>query len=121
MTTKQIGQLVYQKRKAGGLSMREASAQLGLCIDTISRLERAMHTPDVTSLAKLSAWLGLPVSHLMSEAAELAVVKSDEPLPVVVERILKQDCNLSPEAAESLSKIFRVSYQEAVKLSAQRQ
>lgn len=111
--------LIKNKRKRDGLGVNEAARACGVYGSTISRIERLElpNLPDGKTLVKLAKWLETPLSQLLGEdrpakaTAKLPEVSPPETLEVQ----LRADKNLSVEAAEALSKMFKVLYDQAVK------
>ena len=78
--------------------------------------------PDSATLARLAAWLGIPLERLMrgslvetGEAATTAYVEPviyypTESMPSIVEAHLRADRNLKPDMAKALAELFRVAY-----------
>ncbi len=109
--------LLQSKRRERDISLRAAALEIGLSPSTLSRLERAAATslPDAETLTKLAAWLEIPMSALLSEASDGA--KQNYPQLSTPEHVsvhLRADKRLSPQTAQSLSRMFQLLYDEFV-------
>jgi transcriptional regulator with XRE-family HTH domain len=113
---KELGRLIHIKRTAEGLTLEQASEKSRVSAPTLSRLERyhKMKTspsiiPDTSTLAALAAWLKVPVELLMDSKLQTA---DQVAMPELVALHLRADRNLDPEAAERLSDMFRLAYEQ---------
>ena len=86
---------------------------------TLSRIENGTGKPDADNIARLTAWLDMPVERVMSgrkteEGTDNSAVVyfPHEATPDIVEAHLRADRNLTPETAKALSELFRVAYQQ---------
>ena len=65
----QLAERIIEKRKREGLGVREAAEQCGgISYSTLNRLERGTAKPDVETLTRLLAWLGISPSSLFMGA-----------------------------------------------------
>jgi transcriptional regulator with XRE-family HTH domain len=74
-----LGRHLKATREKQGLSLRALSAECGLSINAISRIERGESSPTVASLARLAEALGLPMAALFedTQAPSAAVVRRE--------------------------------------------
>lgn len=115
-----LGRLIQEKRKSEGLTLVAAAKQSKVSAPTLSRLEcqykdgGKIMTPDTHTLTALTQWLGVSVEQM------LTIDKPQEmPMytPEIVKAHLRADRNLNSEAAEALSEMFRLAYDQFSKTS----
>jgi transcriptional regulator with XRE-family HTH domain len=108
-----LGDRVRAKRRSKKLSIREAAEEVGVSAPTISRVERG-HLPERENLLRLARWAGVridPVLHENARRARNVVVHGPDASTVeAVELHLRADKNLSRDAAEALTEMFRLAY-----------
>lgn len=93
-------------RRARKLNWKQVSGESGVSASTLTRMAQGKR-PDVDGLAALTAWSGLMADDfLRSEADE----QQAEPLAKIT-TYLRSDKNLSPEVADALDEIIRVTYE----------
>jgi transcriptional regulator with XRE-family HTH domain len=119
VNTVELGRAIRRKREEHGLSLRDVADETGVSASTLSRIENGTGKPDADNIARLTAWLDMPVERVMSarkseDGTEGAPVVyfPHEATPDIVEAHLRADRNLSPETAKALSELFRVAYQQ---------
>ena len=116
VNTVELGRAIRRKREETGLSLRDVADETGVSASTLSRIENGTGKPDADNIARLTAWLNVPVERIMSgrdteSDEERAVVYfPQESTPEIVEAHLRADRNLTPETAKALSELFRVAY-----------
>ena len=116
VNTVELGRAIRRKREELGLSLRDVADETGVSASTLSRIENGTGKPDADNIARLTAWLNVPVERIMSgrdteSNEERAVVYfPQESTPEIVEAHLRADRNLTPETAKALSELFRVAY-----------
>ncbi len=121
----ELGEYVKRKREDEKLSLRDVAQKINVSASTLSRIENGIGTPDSATLARLAAWLGIPLERLMrgslmesvvgrspEEVAEPVIYFPTEPTPNIVEAHLRADRNLKPEMAKALAELFRVAYSQ---------
>jgi transcriptional regulator with XRE-family HTH domain len=113
----ELGEYLKRKREEEKLSIRQVASVTQISPSTLSRIENGACVPDSATLARLSAWLGIPVDRLMKgsllsndEMVEPVIYYPTESTPDVVEAHLRADPNLKPETAKALAELFRVAY-----------
>ena len=117
VNTVELGRAIRRKREEAGLSLRDVANETQVSASTLSRIENGTGKPDADNIARLTAWLDVPMERIMSgrnmeggDAAEAVVYFPQEPTPSIVEAHLRADRNLTPETAKALSELFRVAY-----------
>lgn len=98
----QFGEVIRSHR--GRRSMRQAAAEAGVSLSTISRVE-AGSVPDLASFTALCAWAGVPPSRFFTPIAE----RQDTHIEVAIAH-LKADPRLAPEHAGSIASVIRQMY-----------
>ena len=61
----ELGEYVKRKRQEDKLSLRQVATKINVSASTLSRIENGIGTPDSATLARLAAWLGIPLERLM--------------------------------------------------------
>lgn len=118
VNTEELGRAVRRKRNELHLSLRDVADETGVSASTLSRIENGTGKPDADNIARLTAWLDVPMERILSgrsaeEQQETAVVYyPHESTPEIVEAHLRADRNLSSETAAALSELFRVAYNQ---------
>jgi transcriptional regulator with XRE-family HTH domain len=115
LDTAELGRAVKRRREELSLSLRDVADVTGVSASTLSRIENGTGKPDSDNIARLSAWLDMPIDRLMtkkSEEVEPVIYYPHEATPEIVEAHLRADKNLSPETAQALSELFRVAYKQ---------
>ena len=116
VNTVELGRAIRRKREEAGLSLRDVADETSVSASTLSRIENGTGKPDADNIARLTAWLNVPVERIMSgremdgDEAQAVVYFPHESTPEIVEAHLRADRNLSPETAKALSELFRVAY-----------
>jgi transcriptional regulator with XRE-family HTH domain len=104
--TELLGDLIRRRRKADGLSLRDAADQMGVSAPTLQRVE-AGQPPNSANLIRITQWLQLPVDKVLRKgtnpASQLATVAQ-------IEVHLRADPNLSAEAAEAIADAVQKLY-----------
>ena len=118
VNTEELGRAVRRKRNELHLSLRDVADETGVSASTLSRIENGTGKPDADNIARLTAWLDVPMERILSgrsaeEQRDTAVVYyPHESTPEIVEAHLRADRNLSSETAAALSELFRVAYNQ---------
>ena len=118
VNTEELGRAVRRKRTELNLSLRDVADETGVSASTLSRIENGTGKPDADNIARLTAWLDVPMERILSgrsaeEQRETAVVYYPrESTPEIVEAHLRADRNLTSETAAALSELFRVAYNQ---------
>jgi transcriptional regulator with XRE-family HTH domain len=93
-------------RQARRLNWKQVAGESGVSASTLTRMAQGKR-PDVDGLAALCAWSGL-------DADDYVRTDEDRPQPeplAMISTYLRSDRNLSPEAAEALDQLIRVTYE----------
>ena len=72
MKKKTLGQMIAELRKEKGMTQLELANQLGLTDKAVSKWERDLSCPDISSLPALAEILGVTVDELMQTKTEAA-------------------------------------------------
>lgn len=116
VNTEELGRAVRRRREELGLSLRDVADKTSVSASTLSRIENGTGKPDADNIARLTAWLEVPVERILNarptqdESTQAVVYYPQEPVPEIVEAHLRADRNLTPETAAALSELFRVAY-----------
>ena len=116
VNTEELGRAVRRRREELGLSLRDVADKTSVSASTLSRIENGTGKPDADNIARLTAWLEVPVERILNtrstenESSQAVVYYPQEPVPEIVEAHLRADRNLTPETASALSELFRVAY-----------
>ena len=116
VNTEELGRAIRRKREDLGLSLRDVASKTSVSASTLSRIEIGTGKPDADNIARLTAWLEMPMERILSgrnpeaEESKAVVYYPEEPTPEIVEAHLRADKNLTPETAAALSELFRVAY-----------
>ena len=116
VNTGELGRAVKRRREEQGLSLRDVADQTGVSASTLSRIENGTGKPDAENIARLTAWLDMPLDRLMTKHTasnvEPVIYYPHEATPEIIQAHLRADRNLTPETANALSELFRVAYQQ---------
>jgi transcriptional regulator with XRE-family HTH domain len=116
VNTIELGRAIRRKREEQGLSLRDVADETEVSASTLSRIENGTGKPDADNIARLTAWLNVPMERIMGgrrqegDEAQPVVYFPQETTPEIVEAHLRADRNLSAETAKALSELFRVAY-----------
>ena len=113
--TAELGRVMRRRRDEQGLSLRDLASRTGVSASTLSRIENGSGMPDAENIARLTAWLEMPIERIMggneqAESASPVIYYPHESTPEIVEAHLRADRRLTPETAQALSELFRVAY-----------
>jgi transcriptional regulator with XRE-family HTH domain len=118
VNTEELGRAVKRRREELGLSLRDVADKTSVSASTLSRIENGTGKPDADNIARLTAWLEVPVERILSarpsqdDSTPAVIYYPQEPVPQIVEAHLRADRNLTPETASALSELFRVAYNQ---------
>jgi transcriptional regulator with XRE-family HTH domain len=117
VNTEELGRAIRRRRDELGLSLRDVADKTGVSASTLSRIENGTGKPDADNIARLTAWLDMPMERVLSgrhsgsgDEASAVIYYPHESTPEIVEAHLRADQNLTPETATALSELFRVAY-----------
>lgn len=86
-----VGQILAQERADRGFSQTSLAAKLGAIQSVISRIETGVLPLGVDMLARWSAILQIPPSHVLSAAEDAVAVLGAHNVTVVFRRAIKLD------------------------------
>jgi len=118
INTAELGRAVRRRREQQGLSLRDVAEETSVSASTLSRIETGTGKPDADNIARLAAWLDMPIERVMhgghgsASDPKPVVYYPHESTPEIVEAHLRADRQLSPETAKALSELFRVAYKQ---------
>src|SRR5438045_7952273 len=118
VNTEELGRAIRRRRVELSLSLRDVADATGVSASTLSRIENGTGKPDADNIARLTAWLDVPMERILSgrnpqaEDSKAVIYYPQEPTPEIVEAHLRADKNLTPETAAALSELFRVAYNQ---------
>ena len=116
VNTSELGDAMRRRREQQGMSLRDVAEETGVSASTLSRIENGTGKPDADNIARLAAWLDMPIERVMHHGPRSAadpkpvVYYPHESTPEIVEAHLRADRHLTPETAKALSELFRVAY-----------
>jgi len=118
VNTEELGRAIRRRREELGLSLRDVATKTDVSASTLSRIENGTGKPDADNIARLTAWLDVPMERILTgrqspnESTKAVVYYPQEPTPEIVEAHLRADKNLTPQTAAALSELFRVAYNQ---------
>ncbi len=65
INTAELGSAVRRRREQQGLSLRDVAEETGVSASTLSRIENGTGKPDADNIARLAAWLDMPIERVM--------------------------------------------------------
>ena len=116
VNTSELGDAVRRRREQKGMSLRDVAEETEVSASTLSRIENGTGKPDADNIARLAAWLDMPIERVLHHGPRSAadpkpvVYYPHESTPEIVEAHLRADRHLTPETAKALSELFRVAY-----------
>jgi len=116
VNTSELGDAVRRRREQQEMSLRDVADETGVSASTLSRIENGTGKPDADNIARLAAWLDMPIERVLHHGPRSAadpkpvVYYPHESMPEIVEAHLRADRHLTPETAKALSELFRVAY-----------
>lgn len=102
---RELGVRVGARRKRLGLSLRDASAEIGISFNTLARVERG-HLPDLENFRRLTTWLGESPAPDTTETISI---------PDVIAGHLRTDPLLPGDAADRIAGIVKDLYEALAK------
>ena len=118
VNTDELGDAVRRRREQQNLSLRDVADETGVSASTLSRIENGTGKPDADNIARLAAWLDMPIERVLHHGHRSAsdpkpvVYYPHESTPEIVEAHLRADKHLTPQTAKALSELFRVAYKQ---------
>lgn len=116
MTKKTFGATISALRKEKGMTQLDLARQMGVTDKAVSKWERDLSFPDVTSLPKLAEVLGTSVDELL----EVKTAAQEEPaapkVPALMELVLKAVALAMGVGVVALTIMDEVTPNDAVRL-----
>src|SRR5207244_9510310 len=109
VNTSELGDAVRRRREQKGMSLRDVAEETAVSASTLSRIENGAGKPDADNIARLTAWLDMPMERVLggrrpdADEAAAVIYYPHESTPEIVEAHLRADRNLTPETAAALS------------------
>ena len=116
VNTAELGSAIRRRREQQGMSLRDLADETGVSASTLSRIENGTGKPDADNIARLAAWLDMPIERVLHHGHHApndpkpVVYYPHESTPEIVEAHLRADKHLTPQTAKALSELFRVAY-----------
>src|SRR2546428_5612723 len=79
VNTSELGDAMRRRREQQGMSLRDVAEETGVSASTLSRIENGMGKPDADNIARLAAWLDMPIERVMHHGPRSAA----DPKPVM--------------------------------------
>lgn len=103
----QLGAALKARRRAKRLSLRDLSAEIGVSLNTLSRVERG-HVPDLKNFQRIVDWLDVPAETFLERPTEAATT------PEIIVRHLRSDPRLSGRAVDEIAELVESMYHRLV-------
>lgn len=84
--------MIATKRKELGMTQLELANQMGITDKAVSKWERDLSYPDVSSLPKLAEIFGMSVDELMQIKTETAQQENEKPIRKTIPLIFRAVC-----------------------------
>lgn len=99
----QLGAVLKARRRAQRLSLRDLAAEIGVSLNTLSRVERG-YVPELKNFQRIVDWLDVP--------AETFLEPADTPTstPQIIARHLHSDQRLTDRAATQIAQLVEEMY-----------
>lgn len=107
ITTVELGKHLARCREARDMSLRDVAGETGVSASTLSRIENGVGQVDTRTVSILARYLDVPLER---ERRDQFVFHKGEPLPQIVDALLRNEPSLSASARDSLSEIFSAAY-----------
>src|SRR5919107_353478 len=99
VNTEELGRAVRRRREELGLSLRDVASKTSVSASTLSRIENGTGKPDADNIARLTAWLDVPMERILSgrnqtaDELQAVVYYPQEPTPEIVEGPFRAERN----------------------------
>lgn len=97
--------MLKQRRTSRRLSLRDLSTEIGVSLNTLSRVERG-HVPDLKNFHRIVEWLDVPADSFFSDGSNRI------PTPEAIARHLRSDRALSADDAAQIARVVEEMYRE---------
>src|SRR6266480_2376086 len=97
VNTEELGRAIRRRREELGLSLRDVADETAVSASTLSRIENGTGKPDADNIARLAAWLDMPIERVMhgghgsASDPKPVVYYPHESTPEIVEAHLRAD------------------------------
>ena len=116
---RELSRLVYEKRKADGLTLEMVAEKTKISPATLSRVERqrlsdeVVFEPSTKTITALTQWLRIPVETVLdvTPQPDVADLRVEDHL-VAVQAHLRAKRNLDSESMGLLGEIFQLAFQQ---------
>lgn len=108
-----MGMMIVSKRKELGMTQMELADKMGVTDKAVSKWERDLSYPDISSLPKLAEILGMSVDELMQVKHRSENKDSKQSVRDIISLIFKAICLAMGVAVAALSMLDRLSPQSA--------
>ncbi len=102
-----LGGMLRTRRREKRLSLRDLAAEIGVALNTLSRIERG-HVPDLKNFQRVVDWLEVPANSFLDAEVDRT------PTPEMIARHLRSDRRLSADAAAKIAEIVEDMYRQLV-------
>ena len=109
-----MGMMIASKRKELGVTQMELAEKMGVTDKAVSKWERDLSCPDISSLPKLAEILGMSVDELMQVKHNSENREPKQSVRDIVSLVLKAICLAMGVAVVALSVFSQISTQSAV-------
>ena len=109
-----MGMMIASKRKELGVTQMELAEKMGVTDKAVSKWERDLSCPDISSLPKLAEILGMSVDELMQVKHNSENREPEQSVRDIVSFVLKAICLAMGVAVVALSVFSQISTQSAV-------
>lgn len=103
----QLGAMLKARRRAKRLSLRDLAAEIGVSLNTLSRVERG-HVPDLKNFQRIVDWLEVPAETFLEPTTDAAST------PEIIVRHLRSDPRLSGKAVDEIAELVESMYHRLV-------
>lgn len=107
ITTVELGKHLTRCRAARGMSLRDVAGETGVSPSTLSRIENGKGAIDTRTVSLLARYLDVPLER---ERRDQFIYHKGEPIPQIVDALLRNEPSLSARERDSLSEIFSAAY-----------
>src|SRR5260370_38506104 len=126
INTAELGSAGRRRRQQQALSLRDVAEETGVSASTLTRIENGTGKPDADNIARLAAWLDMPIEPVMHGGHRRAsdpkpvVYYPHDSTPEIFQAHFRAHRQPSPKTAKALSSPFRVAYKQSRQTSKNR-
>ncbi len=84
MSNKSIGKMIYQLRRKKGMTQNDLAKKMNVSDKAVSKWERNLSYPDISSIPKLAEILGTTVEELLNAQSKNNNIKNDEIFNIIL-------------------------------------